>query len=109
MTYPGDPGDGLRPACAILPATKDHDWIPLVAGKKWITVTRDRHILHRPAEVAAIKDNDARVICLDARHELTKWLELEIMVTQWRQIETLAGVDGPWVYRASRTRLTKEM
>jgi hypothetical protein len=108
-TYPGDPGDSIRPPCGILPSTKDYEWIPAVAGNGWITITRDRHIMSRPTELAAVTDNEARIVCLDARHELTKWLELEIIVMQWRRIEDLSSIAGPWIYRASRSKLTKEL
>jgi hypothetical protein len=50
-------------------------------------------------------DNAARVIQLDARHELSKWLQLEIVVAQWRKFEELADLPGPWVYVASRSSL----
>jgi hypothetical protein len=109
VTYPGDPGDGIRPPCLISPATKDDEWIPTVATNDWITITRDKHIMSRPTELAAVKSNRAKVVCLDARHELTKWLELEIIVIQWRRIEDLSAIAGPWIYRASRSKLTKEL
>lgn len=109
VTYPGDPGDAVRPPCHIHPATKDDEWIPAVASNDWITITRDKHIMSRPTELAAVTSNRAKIICLDARHELTKWLELEIIVSQWRRIEDLSSSAGPWIYRASRSRLTKEL
>ena len=110
VTYPGDPGglgpDGLpRVACPIKPGEKDHVWIPLVASEGWIVITRDRRLRHRPAERRAILDNAARVIQLDARHELSKWLQLEIVVSQWRKFEELADLPGPWVRVASRSSL----
>jgi PIN like domain len=109
VTYPGDPGDGTRPACGILPDTKDEIWIPAVSNENWVVVTRDRHIMSRPQEVAAVRANYARIVCLDARHELSKWLELEIVVTQWRRIEELSSQSGPWIYQASRTTMKKKL
>lgn len=108
VTYPGDPGgvgcDGLtRPGCPTRPGDKDPDWIPIVAEAGWVIITRDRRMLNKPAERQAIIDNKARVVRFDARHELTKWNQLEIAVTQWRRIEELLELPGPWIYRASRT------
>jgi hypothetical protein len=81
-----------------------------VASEGWVVITRDRQLMHRPNELAAIRENGAKVVRLDTRHELTKWLQLEIVVTQWRRIEEIADLPGPWVYRASRTApLTKEL
>jgi len=112
VTYPGDPG-GLGPAglprlpCPIKPGEKDHVWIPLAASEGWIVITRDRRLLNRPAERRAIIASAARVIQLDARHELNKWLQLEIVVSQWRRFEELAEMAGPWVHVASRSSLRK--
>ena len=110
VTYPGDPGSADRPPCSISPGTKDPIWIPQVAAEGWVIITRDRHLMHRPDELAAIRNNGAKVVRLETRHDLTKWLQLEIVVTQWRKIEDLVGLPGPWIYRASRTApLVKEL
>jgi PIN like domain len=115
VTFPGDPGglgcDGLlRPPCPTKPGDLDPDWIPKVAKAGWVIITRDRRMLHKPAEKQAILDSKARVVRFDARHELTKWLQLEIVITQWRRIEELSELPGPWIYRASRTApLVKEL
>ncbi len=56
VTYPGDPGKVIhkrqRPACPVsTPAVKDRIWIPEVARRGWLIITRDRHIQEhrRPA------------------------------------------------------------
>lgn len=58
FTYPGDSGGlikkQVRPPCQVAnPATKDLDWIPVVARAGWVIVTRDRRIQDRPAEPCA--------------------------------------------------------
>lgn len=109
ITYPGDPGDvgGLdgfpRPACSIHQDEKDEVWIPQVAAAGWVVLTRDRHMRHRPAEKAAIVKHAARVVRLEARQPLNKWGQLEIVASQWRRLEELADLPGPWVYSVSRT------
>jgi uncharacterized protein with PIN domain len=108
VTYPGDPGgpgpDGYqRPACPVQPDAKDPTWIPTVAMEGWVTITRDRHLQHRPAERQAIIDHGARVVRLDARHELNKWAQLEIVVSQWRRIEERLDLPGPWLVVVTRT------
>jgi hypothetical protein len=72
VTYPGDPGGVVhkrqRPPCPITsPAALDPDWIPEVAGRGWLIVTRDSRIQERRAEVAAVRDNGARMIALAGR------------------------------------------
>lgn len=112
VTYPGDPGgtgiDGQpRPSCTIGPQTKDAQWIPQVTSNDWVVITRDRHIQHRPAERAALISASARHVTLDAGKQLDRWGQLEIVVTQWRAIERLVDLPGPWIYSASRSNLRK--
>lgn len=114
VTYPGDAGgrgpDGFqRPPCPIRPGDKDVDWIPQVAAAGWIIISRDRHIQHRPAERAALFAANARIFRLDARHGLSKWQQLEIIVTQWRRFEEMLETPGPWLYMSTRTTLRKEI
>lgn len=61
VTYPGDPGATIhkrtRPSCPVTtPAVKDEVWIPEVAQRGWLIITRDRHIQDHPAEIAAVRD-----------------------------------------------------
>lgn len=113
VTYAGDPGGigpdkRLRPASPISPETKDQVWIPRAADSGWVVISRDRHIRSRPSENSAIVDNAARFVTLDAsRQQLNKWRQLEIIVCQWRKIEDLLEIPGPWIYTASRTGLRK--
>ena len=112
VTYPGDPGgagvDGrLRPPCPIEPRAKDAQWIPEVASHGWVVITRDRHIRHRPAERAALVSAGARHVTLDAAKQLDRWGQLEIVVTQWQEIEKLVELPGPWTHSASRNGLGK--
>jgi hypothetical protein len=112
VTFPGDTGglgiDGLnREPCPVDAGTLDVDWVPKVAGLGWVIITRDRHIRHRPAEREALIEHKARLVTLDARRQLDRWGQLEIVVTQWRAIEEMADLPGPWVYSASRTGLHK--
>ena len=66
-TYPGDPGAIIkrraRPACPIVdPATNDDVWIPEVASRGWLIITRDTRIQRHPAEMTAVKANSARMV-----------------------------------------------
>ena len=72
VTYPGDPGADVhrrrRPACPIVKAeTPDDIWIPVVAARDWLIITRDSGIQHHRAEVAAVRDNGARLVALSGR------------------------------------------
>jgi hypothetical protein len=110
ITYPGDPGGIVhkreRPACPITrPATLDRDWIPEVARHGWLIVTRDSHIQDRRAELAAVRDHGARMVALAGKEATSTWLQLEVLMTQWRRIEALLDEPGPFIYTATRTSM----
>ena len=77
VTYPGDPGAVIhkrqRAACPITsPDMLDTDWIPQVAARGWLIVTRDSMIIQNRNEIAAIRESNAKMAALnqrDAQHE----------------------------------------
>ncbi len=110
VTYPGDPGAFIRkrqrPACPITDtATDDVDWIPEVASRGWLIITRDSRIQHHPAEIEAVRSATARMVALDGKEAIGDWNQLEVLMSQWRGIESLLGEPAPFIYRATRTRL----
>ncbi|MGH4023788.1 MAG: hypothetical protein ACRDRV_04300 [Pseudonocardiaceae bacterium] len=108
VTYPGDPADVVhkrkRPPCPISsPAEKDRIWIPKVAGCGWLIITRDSAIQRYRAELAAVRESDARMVALAGRDATSTWAQLELFMTQWRAIEALTRRNGPFIYTATRT------
>jgi hypothetical protein len=100
VTYPGDPGAVIykrhREACPIAsPDVLDTDWIPEVAAREWLIVTRDSMIIQNRNEIAAILENNAKMVALNQRDAQTKWGQLEVFMTQWRRIEALTPERGP--------------
>lgn len=68
-TFPGDRGGRIkkreRPPCPISdPATKDPIWIPEVAARGWIIVTRDKAIQDNRAEIDAVRHHGAKMLNL---------------------------------------------
>jgi hypothetical protein len=114
-TYPGDAGgtgiDGrARPACPVsAPSARDVDWLPVVAARGWVILTKDLRISRLPEERRAVRENAARMVVISSgdREKLRKWGQLEILFTQWRRIEGLAEIPGPWIYRATRGSFTR--
>ncbi len=111
-TYPGDPGDVIhrraRPACPIeKPSVPDHVWIPRVAGRGWLIITRDSHIQDHRAELNAVRDHGAKMIALAGADARSTWLQLEVFMCQWRGIENLASEEGPFIWRATRSGLAR--
>ncbi|MGO9959651.1 MAG: hypothetical protein ACLP50_27365 [Solirubrobacteraceae bacterium] len=109
-TYPGDPGATIhkrdRPPCPITdPATLDRIWIPAVAERVRLIITRDSRIQEHRAEIAAVRDNGAKMIALTGKDARNTLQQLEVVMCQWRRIEELADVAGPCIWRATRTSL----
>jgi hypothetical protein len=111
-TYPGDPGatikKRIRPVCPVASTSvPDHEWIPIVASRGWITITRDRHIRERPAELAAVRSSGARLFVLTSRENLSIWDQLEVLMRQWSAIESAATAPGPFIYAVGRSGLSR--
>jgi uncharacterized protein with PIN domain len=112
VTYPGDPGAQLyrrqRPPCPIVsPAMLDHEWLPKVAAQGWVVITRDRRIRGHRAEIAAVRENGARLVTLSSAEAVSKFAQLEIVMCRWRDIEGCTNEPGPFIYQATRTTFPK--
>jgi PIN like domain len=112
VAFPGDQGALVhkrqRPPCPISsPDVLDTDWIPEVARRGWLIVTRDSKIMENRNEVQAVRENEAKMVALNQQDARTKWGQLEVFMTQWRAIDALASQPGPFIWRASRTAVTE--
>lgn len=114
VTFPGDPGGTVhkrsRPACSIHPKTKDIVWLPEVAKAGWLIITRDQRIRQKRAELAAVKEHRAKVVAIvsgDATEKMSTFAQLEILMINWRRVEELADLPGPFAYAISRSAFTK--
>ena len=110
VTYPGDPGGTVhrrqRPPCCITdPDTDDAVWIPETARQGWLIITRDSGIQHHRAEIEAVRNSSARMIALAGEEAKNTWLQLEIVMSQWRAIERRLNEPAPFIYTATRTVL----
>lgn len=110
VTFPGDPGATIhrrnRSRCPIGdPSTPDEEWIPQIAQRGWLIITRDARIAHRPSEIGAVRAAGARLVTLGGSEAMGNWVQLEIIMTQWRRIEGLLEENGPFVYAVTRTTL----
>ncbi len=112
VTYPGDPGGAVhrrtRPACPITDtAVEDALWIPEVARRGWLIITRDSRIQHHPAEVQAVRSAGAKMVALAGREATNVWSQLEILLTQWRRIETTLAEPSPFIFSATRSAMRR--
>ena len=110
VTFPGDPGRVVhkrsRPACPVTsPRALDDAWIPVVAERGWLAITRDSKIAQHSAEVTMVREHGARLVAISGQEGLGTWEQLEIVMSQWRQLEKLQELPGPFIYRMTRTSL----
>jgi PIN like domain len=110
-TYPGHPGDVLhkqrRPPCVVHDkATNDTEWVPLVTRHAMIIISRDHKVRDNPAERRTVRECGARMLALSGEDARTKWGQLELFMQRWRRIEALHEEQGPFIYIASRSRLS---
>ena len=96
-----------RPPCSIDPGTRDEDWIPEVAAQGLIVITRDRQIEQRTAEKAAVKEAGGRHVAITTKASLRKFEILEVVICQWRRLEDLSALPGPFIYGITRTSIRK--
>lgn len=112
VTFPGDVGDVIhkrqRSACPVTtPKALDTEWIPTVAGMGWLAITRDSQIQSHASEIGAVMDHGAKLVALSGKTARTTWTQLEILMHQWRNLEKLVEQPGPFIYRATKSALTK--
>lgn len=111
VTYPGDLGATIhkrvRAPCPIRsPAVLDREWIPIVAKSGWLVITRDSRIQDHRAEIAAIREFNAKMVALSGTDARTTWQQLEVFMRCWRGIEAIASQAGPFIWRATRSGLS---
>lgn len=112
FTFVGDPGARVkkrdRPPCPVASsATKDSEWIPVIAKLGWVIITRDRRIQEHTAEIDAVRAYGAKMVNLASADAGTIWAQLEVFMLQWRRIEALADQPGPFIYSASRSNFRR--
>ncbi len=71
VTYPGDPGAVIhkrqRAPCPITsPDVLDTYWIPQVAARGWLIITRDSMISQNRNELTAVRENKAKMAALNS-------------------------------------------
>ena len=104
MTPGGLVNKRIRPSCPVADVgTKDRDWIPLVADRGWVIITRDSAIRGHSREIAAVHEHGARMVALAGGTARTKFEQLEVVMANWRRIERCAVEPGPFVYLATRS------
>jgi hypothetical protein len=114
ITFPRDTGERhiprwRLPPCAITSTDiPDVEWILKVTAAGLAIITRDRAMLSRRREVAAIIEASAQMFTIAPATNLSSWQQLQIVARHWDEMESIRDREaGPFVYLLSRTTLTR--
>lgn len=109
VTFPGDAGATVqrrvRPPSPISRGAKDGEWIPVVAARGWLIVTRDSAIQRHPSLVRSVVASGARMVALSGAEAIGTWAQLEVVMSGWRRLEGLVDRPGPFVVTMTRTSM----
>lgn len=83
--------------------TLDLDWMPIIARRDLIVVTRDRRIRTRPAELRAYWDHGIRSVWLGAKQDLAPRDQVELFLRHEARLqrEAIKRGAGPWALAMS--------
>lgn len=102
-------GDVLHPGHRRLPeiptGTPDPIWMPLIAERNLVVISRDKHIKSKPAELAAFRTYGLRAFWISGPKDLGNWETLVRIVHWWNEMERLIRDrrEGPWFYALNAT------
>lgn len=104
VVYPGH-----RLLAEVPTGTLDPVWMPVVARRGLVVISRDRHIRTKPAELQAFRDHGLRAFWIAGKRDLSTWDALVRLVRRWDDIEEAIRVRGagPWFYSVTEERVTE--
>lgn len=103
--------DVLHPGHPDLPevplGSKDLEWMPVIARRGLVVVTRDRRIRTRPAELAAYLELGIRSVWIGAKRDLAPRDQLELFLRHEHRLklEITKRGDGPWALALTANHL----
>lgn len=95
------PGHEDRPEVPL--GTHDLDWMPVVAQRELIVLTRDKHIRTRPAELRVYLEHSIRSVWPGAKQDLGPRDQLDLFLKHEARLqrEIIKRGDGPWALAMS--------
>lgn len=94
IVYPGHPDLPEIPRGAL-----DDQWLPMVASRRLVVITRDQRIRYRPVEKRAWVDHEVRGFVLTGKKSQKTADSKAILAKHWSAIEALIEAEphGPWM------------
>ena len=72
------------------PKVLDVVWIPEVAGRGWVILTKDKYIRRSPVEVAALRRANACYVCLSSKN-MRGDEQAACLLEHWKTVDSLRG------------------
>jgi hypothetical protein len=100
VLYPGRPGLPEVPL-----GTPDQEWMPEIARRELVVLTRDRRIRTRPAELRVYLDHGIRSVWLGAKQDLSPHDQVALFLKHEARLrrEIIKRGAGPWALAMSPT------
>jgi hypothetical protein len=106
-------GDVVFPGHADLPEVPrgalDDEWLPVIAARRLVVITRDQRIRYRPVEKRVWVEHRVRGFVLTGRKSQSTADSLSVLEQQWARIEAIVTnePDGPWMYAVTSADLRR--
>ena len=100
---------GHRRLLEVPKSTPDLQWMPVVAERRLVVISRDRHIKTKDAELRAFVDHRIRAFWIAGDRDMGNWDNLRRVVKWWDTMERIANErsEGPWFYSMFQGTLTE--
>lgn len=101
---------GAEPVVDRLPlGTFDPEWIPIVAQRGWVAITKNWHIRIQPEESELAIEHGLVVSCLmEPRRNANRWDCSQMVFRHWNAIEDLATNPGPAWLTVHKDRVRRQ-
>ncbi len=98
-------GHPLIPECRR--GALDTEWIPAVAQRNLVVITRDKRLRTKPIEILTLWNHGLRVFNIGGKKDLPTWEWLVRVVRHWPRMEEIITERpaGPWIYMLNETRI----
>lgn len=106
VIYPGH-----RDLPEVPPGTRDIDWMPVIAARDLVVISRDARIRQRPAELELFRTHGLRTFWIAGRSDPpnSNWVFMVRIVKAWDAMERIIKErgPGPWAYALSETTISE--
>lgn len=90
--------------------TKEPVWLKMVGEAGWLTVSRDKKIISRPAERQAITDANVGAFIFTQKTDPSKWDYLRLLASNLDEMERrFSGEPRPFIYGIQKNGALKKI